>query len=217
VLSNIKSNNTQHALVITIITIFSFVVVTPSQLYGQQSASLNQFPNNGYVQYENPEHRISLLYPSNWNVTESDNAINFSSPIEGKSDLFREGLLIEILRSGNIPLNEKVSLDIIALKQTLENFALIYSDANFRVSDYPAYMIVYSYTLNNATKYDAMKIWAVIGRNTYTISYSTESDNFQSYLPLIQSMIGSLRVEPTEVIREPVQKYGWTKAKKQPI
>jgi hypothetical protein len=34
-----------------------------------------------------------------------------------------------------------VSLDIIALKQTLENFALTHSDANFRVSNYPAYFL----------------------------------------------------------------------------
>jgi YVTN family beta-propeller protein len=206
VLPTTKSNKAQHALIISgVIILFSCVIVTPSQLYGQSAASSNQFPKDDYIQYKNPEQKISLLVPSNWNITESDNTINFLSPLGGKSDLFREGLFIETLRSGNIALNEKVSVDIIALKQTLENFALTYSDANFRVSNYPAYMIIYSYIVNNTTNYDAMKIWAVIGRNTYTISYNAESDNFNSYLPLIQEMIDSLRVEPPENPQEPVQ------------
>ncbi len=70
-------------------------------MYGQQLAS-NQIPNDVYVQYENSEHKISLLVPSNWNITERDHTINFSSPSEGKLDPFREALFIEILRSGNI-------------------------------------------------------------------------------------------------------------------
>jgi YVTN family beta-propeller protein len=137
-------------------------------------------------------------------VTEDNNTINLSSPPEGESDLIQEGLFIEILRSGNIPLNKKVSLDIVALRQTLENFTLTYSDVNLRVSNYPAYMIIYTY-INKTASYDAMRTWVVIGRNTYTISYSTESDKFHSYLPLVQKMIDSLRVEPPENTQEPVQ------------
>jgi hypothetical protein len=44
-------------------------------LYGQSAAAAaasNQFPNDDYVQYKNPEQKISLLVPSNWNITESD-------------------------------------------------------------------------------------------------------------------------------------------------
>jgi YVTN family beta-propeller protein len=202
-LSTTKSNKAQNALIISVIISFSCLIITPFQLYGQQSAS-NQFSNNDYVQYENTDHKISLLIPSNWTVTEGNNSINFLSPLEDKSDLFREGLFIKILRSGNIPLNEYVSLDIIALRQGLEHFTLTYSDANFTLSNYPAYKIIYTY-INKTTNYDAMRIWAVIGRNTYTISYDAESDKFRSYLPLIEKMIGSLRAQPRENTSEPVQ------------
>jgi YVTN family beta-propeller protein len=185
--------------------LFSFIIVTPFQVYGQQSAS-NQFLNEDveYVQYENPEHKISLLVPSNWNISESDNSINFSSQLNGESDLFQEGLSIEILPSGNIPLNEYVSLDINALRQDVEHFVLTYFDANFTVSRYPAYKIIYSYSNNTAINLDTMKIWVVIGTTTYTISYNAESDNLHSYLPLVQKMIDSIRVEDSTE-SEPIQ------------
>jgi YVTN family beta-propeller protein len=174
-------------------------------VYAQQSAS-SQFLKDDYdyVQYENPEEKISLLVPSDWNITESDNTINFSSPLQGRSDTFREGLFIEILPSGNIPLNEYVSLDINALRQDLDHFVLTYSDANFTVSRYPAYKVIYSYSNNTASNLGAMRIWVVIGTNTYTISYHAELDNFHSYLPLIQKMIDSFRVEDS-LESEPIQ------------
>jgi hypothetical protein len=79
VLSTTKSNKTQHALIISgVIILFSCVIVTPFQLYGQPAASSNQFPNNDYVQYKNPEQKISLLVSSNWNITESHNTIKIS-------------------------------------------------------------------------------------------------------------------------------------------
>jgi YVTN family beta-propeller protein len=207
VLSITKNDKVPHRLIVSVIIVYFCLIATPFQLYAQQSAP-NQFSNQDYyIPYENSDHKISLLVPYNWNVTEGNNIINFSSPLEAKSDLFREQFLIEILKSRNIILNDKVSLDIIKLRQSHDNFSLIDSDANFRVSGYPAYELVYTYA-NKTINYDTIRIWTVIGRNTYTISYNAESDNFHSYLPLIQNMIGSLRVEAPETTHEPAQNTG---------
>jgi YVTN family beta-propeller protein len=198
-LSSTENGKTQYSLIVSVMVLllFSCLLMTPFQLFGQQFDS-NQISNQGYFEYENSAHKITSLVPSNWNITEEGNdTIRFLSPIETESDADREGLSIEILRSGNIPVREYASSRIIDLRQNLPRFSLIHSDANFTVSNYPAYKIIYSY-INGTTNYDAMRIWAVIGRSTYTISYTTESNRYPVYLPLIETMIGSLRVEPPE-------------------
>jgi YVTN family beta-propeller protein len=204
VLSNAKSNNTQHAsMIISVLVLFSCMIITPLQLQGQLVS--NQFFNSEYVLDEKkPEHRISLFVPSNWTVTKGNNTINFSPPLERGSDLFSERLVVKVLGSGNIPLNEYVSLGIIELRRSLENFTLTYSDANFIVTNHPAFKIIYTYT-NNTADYEAMRIWVVVGRNTYTISYHAESNKFHSYLPVVENMVDSLRVELPENTNEPVK------------
>jgi YVTN family beta-propeller protein len=182
----------QHVLIVSVIILFSCIILTPFQLHGQSPAS-NQLSDH-YELYKNSEHKIKLPYPSNWTLTETENNINFSSPLEDKSDRFQEGLFIQILPTRNLPLREYASLGIIELKENLENFTLIASNPKFAVSDQRAYKVVYSY-LNNKINYEAMKVWVITGLNSYAISYIAELDKFDRYLPLIENMIGLLEVE----------------------
>jgi hypothetical protein len=64
---SVNKENNKHLCTptISVIMICSCLVITPFQLYGQSSP--NQISNSNYLQYENLDHKFSLLVPSNWN------------------------------------------------------------------------------------------------------------------------------------------------------
>src|SRR5215208_5456955 len=100
-LSSTESGKTQYSLIVSVMILFlSCLLMMPFQLFGLQFNS-NQISNPNYIEYENSDHKITSLVPSNWNITEEgNNTIRFLSPLENKSDPNRESLSIEILRSG---------------------------------------------------------------------------------------------------------------------
>ena len=93
-------------IIITIISLsFSFTITRNSQ---EQTLAQTSASTGSFVTYENSNYRFKIQYPSNWEKVEFSPGIkesgrniivNFISPQETFSDLFREYLIIEVQRS----------------------------------------------------------------------------------------------------------------------
>ena len=101
--------------------------------------------DHDFARYQNDTHKLSILYPKDWLKVQTGNNISFISPHEGKEDSYQEKLEIDILISGNIPLSEIVSLDVIKYRQNTSNFKLVDHTREKLAGNIPAQSIVYTY------------------------------------------------------------------------
>lgn len=200
------SNILTFRIIIIIITIISlsFLFTIPrisqQQTFAQTSASTSSF-----VTYENSNYRFKIQYPSNWEkvefspgIKESGRSIivNFISPQETFSDLFREYLIIEVQDhpSNAISLDQYTSQQIDTYKKSLPRFAVIESNAStatYTNVDHPSHKIVYSYSDSIVGKAEVMEIDIIEGNRLYSLSYHADATKYSSYLPVIEKMIKS--------------------------
>jgi hypothetical protein len=189
-------------IILTIISLsFLFTIprISQQQTFAQTSASTGSF-----VTYENSNYRFKIQYPSNWEkvefspgIKESGRSIivNFISPQETFSDLFREYLIIEVQDhpSNAISLDQYTSQQIDTYKKSLPRFAVIESNASTATTnvDHPSHKIVYSYSDSIVGKAEVMEIDIIEGNRLYSLSYHADATKYSSYLPAIEKMIKS--------------------------
>jgi hypothetical protein len=189
-------------IILTIISLsFPFTIprISQQQTFAQTSASTGSF-----VTYENSNYRFKIQYPSNWEKVEfspgikesgSSIIVNFISPQETFSDLFREYLIIEVQDhpSNGISLDQYVSQQIDTYKKSLPRFAVIESNASTPTTyvDHPSRKIVYSYSDSIVGKAEVMEIDMIEGNRLYSLSYHADATKYSSYLPVIEKMIKS--------------------------
>ena len=153
--------------------------------------------------YENPAYTFRIQYPSNWEKVEFNQGIeeghrniivNFVSPLESSSDTFREYLIIEVgdLRSQNLSLNKYIDKQI-SSRLSLPGFELIES-TSATLSDSPAHKVVYTYSDAEIGITKTMEILTIKDDKLYFISYTADATKYSSYLPAIQKMTDSFKI-----------------------
>jgi hypothetical protein len=189
-------------IIITIISLsFSFTITRNSQ---QQTLAQTSASTSSFVTYENSNYRFKIQYPSNWEKVEFSPGIkeygrniivNFISPQETFSDLFREYLIIEVQDhpSNARSLDQYVSQQIHTYKKSLPRFAVIESNASTPTTnvDHPSHKLVYSYSDSTVGKAEIMEIDMIEGNRLYSLSYHADATKYSSYLPVIEKMIKS--------------------------
>jgi YVTN family beta-propeller protein len=150
---------------------------------------------NALLSYENPINEISIAYPSNWTKYESQKNITFISPSENKTDSFQEKLIIDIFPTSNIPLDERVSLEIHKLRENVTNFKLLDSVRYDGPLGIGQYKITYMFGNESELNYKAMQRWTAPGGKTYSIKYIAQSEDYDNYLPTIEQMIDSINIK----------------------
>ena len=100
-----------------------------------------------YLSYENTEHGIDVLYPSDWEYKEDvmGSLVTFLSPQENEKDLFRENINItlEDLSEYQINLKQYNELSIQQLKQFITNIEILSNDT-YDGLDEDAYQITFT-------------------------------------------------------------------------
>jgi eukaryotic-like serine/threonine-protein kinase len=191
-------------IIITIISLsFSFTITRNSQ---QQTLAQTSASTGSFVTSENSNYRFKIQYPSNWEKVEFSPGIresgrniivNFISPQETFSDLFREYLIIEVQDhpSNARSLDQYVSQQIDTYKKSLPRFAVIESNASTPTTytnvDHPSHKLVYSYSDSTVGKAEIMEINMIEGNRLYSLSYHADATKYSSYLPVIEKMIKS--------------------------
>jgi photosystem II reaction center protein PsbP len=147
------------------------------------------------ITFEDQGLGLMIKYPSNWERSKiGQDQVTFIAPRESDSPSFPAGLGI---RSHNISSVES-TLDSIAkeivtdLEDEAQDFTLL-SSSQSKLNSFDAYEISFSATDDNDAKRTAMQIVVKPENLVYVITYKAYPEKYESYLPIIQSMLDSLK------------------------
>jgi len=167
------------------------------------NAAAHPLTNSNYLTYVNPQDGFELQYPSNWEKIEFSRGIveenrsilvNFISPLEDASDVFREYFIIE---KGNLTSHLSVKQYVgmhINTKKTLPNFKLIESSPTL-VAGKPAYKIVFTYSNPEVGTSKTMEILAASADKIYLLSFNADVQKYSDYVLAIDRMIKSFQLK----------------------
>ncbi|CAN5295149.1 hypothetical protein BH18THE2_BH18THE2_40300 [soil metagenome] len=180
----------------------SFELLPPQQISISKSpqieldnvTSINQTGNN-FLTYSNSTYGIKIGYPQNWNVSEYptfDYGIAYIFP-----DSENETTLD--LSTERLPFQE-TSLDDYLDSRLDFSAPLNLSESNTNTTTLagrPAYKLVYYEVPFSNDSRKVMELGTIINGRVYEARYSTSPDRFLQNLPIIQRMLDTLEIVPT--------------------
>lgn len=179
----------------------------------------------GFSLYENTIHNVSMGYPSDWNKQEilldNDHSVlqvMFALPIAARfskaedSETISEKIrdIIYNQSSAAVVLNlKKLSVDEMAALQAVTNdhihtLRICFDNINILENSYDHKMgqisyskLIYTYTdpLQNHIKKEGMQIISVTNHKEISITYNSQTQDFDRFLPTVKRIIGTLSIQ----------------------
>ena len=197
-------------LVIYVVFVTSIPLNTPpSLIYYQQAMAQNRAttitttPN--FLTYKNSTYGISIQYPSDWTVNETNNYGENNSSIHVVWFYPASGASVSI--SIDFPYDPRVVSDLASyLSFTTSSlssqgsadqiFNLIKSNTTAKLAGLPAYSLEYTSTnTEDNSTYNTLELGTIISGRVLLIDYIADSYSFHKFLPATLSMINSLRID----------------------
>jgi hypothetical protein len=155
---------------------------------------INQTGNN-FLTYFNSTYGVQIEYPQNWNANEYptfDYGIAYIFPnSENETTL---DLRVERLPYQEIALDDYLESRL----EYLNPLNLSESNTNTTtLAGRPAYRLVYYEVPFSIDSRKVMEVGTIINGRVYQASYSTSPDRFLQNLPVIQRMLDTLQIVPT--------------------
>jgi hypothetical protein len=172
--------------------------------YGfQLESNVTNSTNPNEVAYRNPQHGIFMLFPSNWTFSTSGlpqytQVAAFYAPLRNLSDPIPARFTISVMSyEQNVSLKEFTNSTLSSLNET--NQIKILSSGPTTLAGQPGYQVVFSTLPNigNPVSLEIMHSWTAIGNRIYIFEYGVESSKFDTYLPTVKQILGSLRIDAT--------------------
>jgi hypothetical protein len=192
-------------MIITVLTL-SIVLPTPTNIISQQQqeALAQTNDNSTFNLYENTTYGIQIQHPSDWEIDEGDvepdddvtDIVSFFAPIGNDSETDGPSLYISIdNQSSNLNenLNEYLTTTINDYNDS-EDFEVVESNTNSTLAGYPAYKLVFTDVYDDDINYESMEFGTIIGDKVYFATYEAEEEQYSDYLPTVQKMIDSLKI-----------------------
>jgi hypothetical protein len=179
----------------------------------------------GFSLYENDTHKLRIQYPSTWNKQEillSDDytglevlfvagiGTRFSKGEDSEAILAKIRDIIYdhfsarvVLSLKRLPVHESYTLnDVIddhvrALGICFDNVKLLERSYDSKMGEMPASKLLYSYTdpLQNHLPKEGMKIISVKSYKEIAITYSSQIQDFDRFLPTISRIVDTLTID----------------------
>lgn len=152
-------------------------------------------PTESMVTFEDRSLGIAIEYPNNWERSKiSQDQVTFIAPRETDLPSFPAGLGIRShdLSSFNATLDSLAREIITDLDRDSEDFILL-SSGPTNLNDLNAYEIYFSATDDKEAKRTAMQLVVKPENLVYVITYKAYPELYESYMPIIQSMLESLK------------------------
>src|ERR687891_1067750 len=147
------------------------------------------------VTFEDQGLGLIIKYPSNWERSKiGQDQITFIAPRESDSSSFPAGLGIKShnISSGNSTLDSIANEIVDDLKHETQDFTLLSSGPS-KLNSHDAHEISFSATDDNDARRTAMQIIIKPENLIYVITYKAIPEKYDSYLPIVQSMLESLK------------------------
>lgn len=138
--------------------------------------------------YSNPNLGFSLEYPSDWQKEES---LTFVSPQGGINNRSPEVISVttEVLPTSDFSL-DRYSEAAISQVESFQDFKLLNSSSTM-LAGLPAHTILYTFTDESQTPLQNLQVWTIKGGIAYVITYGGVPEEFESSLPVLQSVMDS--------------------------
>jgi hypothetical protein len=151
----------------------------------------NQTNISDLVSYSNPNLGFSLEYPSEW---EKEESLTFVSPQGGIGNRTPEVISIttEVLPTSDFSLDSYTEAAL-GQVESFQDFRLLNSSST-TLAGLPAHMIVYSFTDESQTPLENLQVWTMKDGMAYVITYGGTTEEFDSSLPVFQSVMDSFRI-----------------------
>jgi hypothetical protein len=185
----------------------SFRVVGQSEGLIKSQKQLAYENNSNFLTYENSTYRIKMSYPINglppieknfWpDHSAYSNIVTFNPSLGIVSNPPMLTLYMdnspERQLSGRLTLHNYLD-KVTNFSRGLTNFKLIKSSTNATLADNPAYTLDSSYD-DNGTIIKQREFGTIIGDDkVMRVLYSSTSTNFEKYLPVVKTMVDSLKI-----------------------
>src|SRR5919112_820354 len=156
----------------------SIVLPTPTNIISQQQEALAQI-DEGDVE---PDDDVTDI-------------VSFFAPIGNDSETDGPSLYISIDNQStnlNENLNEYLTTTINDYNAS-EDFEVVESNTNSTLAGYPAYKLVFT-DVDDDINYESIEFGTIIGVKVYFATYEAEEEQYSDYLPTVQKMIDSLKI-----------------------
>jgi hypothetical protein len=165
------------------------------------SITFAQTTTNTLSIYKNSTYGVTIKYPNEWSIDETGgiddndtNIVTFSSPNQN------DHATVEIHQDKPDEENSDISSYLTSETPSyndLDDFKVIESNTNSLLAGNNAYKLIYTYT-DGGTTYKDMEIGTIVGDKAFYIAYDVEESTFDSYLPIVQTMIDSFEVTASD-------------------
>jgi hypothetical protein len=179
----------------------------------------------GFSLYQNDIHKLTIQYPSTWNKQEILLSDDYTSLeilfVAGIGTRFTKGedseaILAKIrdiiynqfsarvvLSLKRLPVHESYTLNDVtadhvhALGICFDNVKLLERSYDSKMAEMPASKLLYSYTdpLQNHLSKEGMKIISVKSYKEIAITYCSQIQDFDRFLPTISRIVGTLTID----------------------
>jgi hypothetical protein len=158
-----------------------------------------------FLTVEKPILGFKISYPSDWNITDNDFVISFSSPQNAANVTFSITNLTSISKT-NLTLEQYSANEINAIKSAeskkVGNSFKVIESKPYLLSGQPGHEILFLNGSRADTTHDYKKtllVWSIVDGKIYQIRYSTEESEYSNYIPTVFYMIDSFRLLYTKL------------------
>lgn len=164
----------------------------------QQSPTTSKF-----VTYDGSKYGFSIQHPDNWIKKEDSSGIWFISPVDESGNLRIESQSIQ-----NVSLKELLQFQLLQSKDSYKEFKVVSSNMT-TIDKSPANRTDYKFKVEvpkfmgaDIYDYDAIKISTLKDDRLYTVTYFAPPDSFNLFLPIVQKMLGSLKIVEKPIVTQ---------------
>ena len=100
----------------------------------------------------------------------------------------------QVLPTSDFSLDTYTNLSLSQAQESLQDFKLLNSSST-TLAGLPAHMITYSYTEQMGTPLQSLQVWTIKDGIVYTVTYGGTPEEFESSLPVLQSVLDTFRLE----------------------
>jgi len=163
--------------------------------------------DEAFKTYENPKFGLTVSYPPTWSVDElrkdpvapSNNTMVaiFKSPAEGQNDKYLENVIVNIQgpRSDIASLEQYAANSLKAFGNMSDTIKISKSGKD-TLAGLPAQQLEYTSTGIQGLNLKKMQVFTVVNNNTaYVVTFGAEESQYEKYLPDVEKMINSIKVD----------------------
>lgn len=155
----------------------------------------NSPTTSNFVTFDGSKYGFSIQYAENWNITQDSTGVWFSSPVDGTGNI-----RVESQPAQNMSLTDLVQVQLMQTKNSNKEFNIVSSNMT-TLDQIPANRTDYKFKVEipkflgaDLFDYDAIQISAIKDNTLYTVTYFADPETFHIFLPIVQKMLGSLKI-----------------------